>query len=256
MDIAATGAILAKARLNAKRLDDYPCPPPQTMEEAYAVQDVVTRALDTPIVGWKVGATAKAAREMLGVDEPFCGPLLEGFVLSAPGPISVTASDLRIVEAEIAFRMKRDLPSRNQPYAMDDIVDAIATVHPVFEIANKRLPGTIKDNVCWLVADGGVNQAFVYGPGVAFDPSMDMAAETVQVSVDGKAATTGIGATALGNPLAVVVWLANHLSGRNIVLKAGDWVSTGLICDVLTPDPGATLVADYKTIGSVQLNLV
>ncbi len=246
---------LAHARLAGERLADYPAPMPQTLDEAYEIQNQVTSLLGTPIVGWKIGATSKTVRERLGIEEPLSGPLLQNSVLPSPCSFAVAPDNLRIVEAEIAFRLSRDLPPRVTPYSKDDVAHSIATVHPVFELASKRLPGSPIEDPRWMVADGGINQALIFGAAIEYEPTMNMAQETVEVRIDGKIATSGIGSTALGDPLAVVVWLANHLSERNIALRAGDWVSTGLLCDLLTPARGATTIAEFKTIGSVELKL-
>lgn len=255
MDTAALAKTLADARRNSTKLEDYPTAPPSDITQAYVIQDAMAEAMDDRIVGWKIGLTSEVARQMLGVDEPFSGPLFDRYVQASPGRIPVSMSDLRIVEAEIGFRLKSGLEPRDQPYAAGDIADAIATVHPAFELVNKRLPGEAKDNGCWLIADGGLSQALVFGAGKVFDPAMNLASETVKVSVDGKLVTDGAGSNAMGNPLNVALWLANHLSDRNIGLKAGDWISTGLICDVITPDPGATIVAQFESIGTVTLEL-
>ena len=52
-----------------------------------------------------------------------------------------------------------------------------------------------------------------------------------------------------------MVWVANHLSDRGIGLKADNWISTGLICDLLQPDQGATIVAEFGSIGKLTLKL-
>lgn len=83
---------------------------------------------------------------------------------------------------------------------------------------------------------------------------MDLAAETVEVAVNGETVTTGIGSNALGNPLDVVVWLANNLSQRGITLNTGDWISTGLLSDVVILELGASMKADYSSLGSVSLD--
>lgn len=249
------GETLAKARLAGERLTEYPNEVPMDLAAAYTEQQAMADAMALPRVGWKVGVTSAAAREMLGLEEPFSGPMYAPYAMPSPAEFRVDANDLRIVEAEIGFRMKNDLVPRAEDYTLKEVSAAIATVHPVFELANKRLPGTAKDDARWLIADGALNQAFIYGAGVAFDSAMDLAAETVRVSVDGTFVTEGVGANALGNPLNVIEWLANHLSARGITLKAGDWVSTGLMCDVVFPDPGATVVAEFGSLGSVTLKL-
>lgn len=255
MDVTATGKLLAETRLKAERLDDYPGSAPADLNEAYAIQDAMIAAMQLPIAGWKIGCTSQVARTTLGIDEPIAGPMFETFVSPGPAAVPVGKNDLRIVEAEIGFRLKSGLEPREEPYTKQDILGTIATVHPMFEVANKRLPGLPKEAAVWIVADGAINQAIVYGNGIPFDAEMDLANERVRVSIDGAHATDGIGSNALGGPLEVMVWIANHLSARGIGLKANDWVSTGLICDILQPDQGATIVAEFSSIGTLSLKL-
>lgn len=254
MSAAEIGSKIAASRLASTRMEDYPGSPPANVSEAYKTQDLMTAEMALPIVGWKVGATGEVARKMLNVDEPFSGPLFAPLVTPSPAKLDIDAGDLRIVEAEIGFKMQSTIEPRDAVYSRDEIAAAIATVHPVFEIVNKRLPGTLKDNVCWLIADGGVNQSFVYGEGTKFDSGLDMSVETVEVFVDGASVSTGIGSNALGNPLDVVVWLANNLSERGITLNAGDWVSTGLLCDVVILEPGSNISAHYSSLGNISLD--
>ena len=256
MNLDELGRKLARTRLAPARMEQYPCSPPDGINQAYVVQNAMAANMGSAIAGWKIGVTSQVAREMLGVDEPLSGPLFEDFVLSSPAKFKVSPNDLRIVEAEIGYRMKNTLAPRNRPYSKAEVAASIATVHPVFEVVNKRLPGNLKDNVCWLIADGGVDHAFIYGQGTEFDPAMNMSAETVSVSLDGEPVTDGIGANALGDPLNVVVWLANHLSARNITLKASDWVSTGLIADVVVANPGSTIVAEFENLGEISLEFI
>lgn len=256
MDIETIAKILADARKQSCRLPDYPCACPTSVNEAYVIQDATTIAMESPVVGWKVGVTSEAARKLLGVSEPISGPLLEDYVFDSGVAIHVSWEDLRIVEAEIGFRMKVDLVPRDRPYLYEDILISIATVHPVFELANKRLPGTAKDAPEWIIADGSLNQAFVVGDAVDFQPGMNLATEAVTVDVDGSPFSNGVGSNALGDPIAVITWLANHLSARGITLRKDDLVATGLICDVLFGEPGTLVTASFANIGTVKFSLV
>ncbi|MFK8034730.1 MAG: 2-keto-4-pentenoate hydratase [Hyphomicrobiales bacterium] len=255
MDVQAIGTLLAKTRLEADRLDEYPSAAPVNMAEAYAIQVAMTEAMQLPIAGWKVGSTSQAARTALGIDEPISGPVFETMVSPGPAAVPVGENDLRIVEVEIGFRLKSALEARDAPYTKQEVLDAIASVHPMFEVANKRLPGSPKEAAVWIVSDGAFNQAIVYGNGIPFDEEMDLANETVRVAIDGTHATDGIGSNALGDPLEVMVWIANHLSARGIGLKANDWISSGLIGDILQPKQGATIVAEFSSIGTLTLKL-
>ncbi len=63
----------------------------------------------------------------------------------------------------------------------------------------------------------------------------------------------GVGANALGDPLNVLEWTANHLSALGDGIKAGEVVSTGTCTGVTPIAAGETLIADFGTLGRVEV---
>ena len=51
----------------------------------------------------------------------------------------------------------------------------------------------------------------------------------------------------------LLAWLANHLIGRGLFLRAGDWVSTGLCTPVFSASLGDRIEADYAALGTVRV---
>ncbi|WP_424944673.1 2-keto-4-pentenoate hydratase [Aliiroseovarius crassostreae] len=253
MTLQEIGAAIAESRKSCKRLLKYPSPMPKSLEDAYIVQEHMARAMGEPVVGWKVGFTSATARKAAGVSEPLAGPLFQETILGNGATVDVNVDDLKIVEAEIGFRLKGDLPPSKAPYTREAVVAAIGTVHPIFEIVNKRLPGDVKETPEWLVADGSINQAVVVGDGSAFDAKKPLTAETVVLSANDKPISEGIGANAMDDPVTVLVWLANHLSARGIPLKTGELVATGLLCDLVFGEVGITYCADFQSLGTVTM---
>lgn len=253
MTLQEIGAAIAKARKSCKRLLEYPVPMPEDLEVAYIIQEHMARAMEDTIVGWKVGFTSEVARKAAGVSEPLAGPLFRETILDSGARIDVSLDDLKIIEAEIGFRLKRSLPPSQTKYTREEVVAAIGTVHPIFEIVNKRLPGDLKETPEWLVADGSINQAVVVGRGSTFNAEKPLISETVIMSANGKPISEGIGANAMGDPVSVLVWLANHLSARGISLEEGELVATGLLCDLVFGAVGITYCADFRSLGTVTM---
>lgn len=244
---------LADARLENVRLADAPGETPATPAEAYALQDRVTKALGWTVVGWKGGATNPAAQQLLGVDGPFAGPIFAERAYASPARVETCADALRVTEAEFAFRLGRDLAPRAEPYTVEEVRAAIASVHPAIEVVNRRIAGGMAGVGPWLIADGGANDAFVYGPGFEDLDAIDFTAHPVTVSVNGKERAKGSAANVLGNPFNVLVWLADHSSASGAGLKAGQWISTGLTTEVFTCETGDRVEADFGPIGKVAL---
>ena len=49
-----------------------------------------------------------------------------------------------------------------------------------------------------------------------------------------------------------VAWLANALARRGRGLKAGEFVTTGSICEVIWVKPGDVAIATIESLGSVS----
>lgn len=254
MDTQDIGRTLAEARRAGRKLSDYPGEPPD-MAQALAIQDAMAAAMGAGVVGWKVGVTSARAQALCGVDAPLAGPVFEGDVWDSGAEVAMVGGDLGIIEAEIGFRMRDTLAPREAAYGRDEVLAAVGEVLPMFEWVNKRLPGGLMEKAEWLVADGVINRGLVCGAGIAFSAGMDLKGETVSVCRGDDELTTGLGANALGDPAEVLVWLANDLSARGKGLRAGDLVATGLICDVVTAEPGAQLEARFGSIGRVVLRV-
>ena len=82
---------------------------PQSDADAYQIQDAVTSELGEAIGGWKVGAASATAAA-------YCAPIYATMIRQSPA--SYNAAELRLIgiEAEIAFRLARDLPARAAAY--------------------------------------------------------------------------------------------------------------------------------------------
>ncbi|HKU40323.1 MAG TPA: fumarylacetoacetate hydrolase family protein [Polyangiales bacterium] len=244
---------LALGRLSGGKLANHPGPKPANVAEAIAVQHEVTLALGWKPCGWKVGATSPRAQQLLGVEAPFAAPLFAERLFQSGDRVGAAPSNSRVVEPEIAFVMGRALPLAESAYTPSDVLAVVATVHAAFELVNPRLPLGFKEPVEWLIADGGINDAFVLGPGVAPGDALDYAGIQVRAHRDAAPITEGVGANALGGPHRVLVWLANHLRERGIALAPGDIVTTGLVTDVIVAEAVDEIAADFSGIGEVRV---
>jgi 2-keto-4-pentenoate hydratase len=165
--------------------------------------------------------------------------------------VPTKASNSRTSEPEIAFTLGRDLPLRDKPYTIDEVLDAVATVHPALEVVNPRLPKEFDDSVLWYIADGALSDALVLGPGVKPLKREDYATRKAEARINGKVVSTGVGANALKGPENVLTWLANDLTGKGFHLKKGDVVSTGVITGLFFSKSGDEVKVSIEDIGDV-----
>ena len=220
---------------------------------AYAVQRGVTEASGYEVAGFKIGATAQVAMDLLGVSGPFFGPLYREAFQENDATVSLPMAHTPGIEAEFAVGLAADLPRRTDAWTRDEVEAAVAWVGPAFEIVGTRLEGGLPGKGTLAIADGGANVDFVCGPSGADWRSADLTAHPVALRVNGIEVASGhSGMLVFGDPVAGVLWLANHpeLDARG--LKAGDVVTTGT-CTGITPlSPGDEAEADYGALGVVR----
>lgn len=224
-----------------------------TLGDGYAIQDALIKASAHPTTGWKIGATNRAAQQMLGLPGPVSGRLLKPFCYASPARIPSTDFAMRALEPEIAFRMAVDLPPRNTPYTAAEVADAVALAYPALEIPDTRLSAWDKAGAPAFVADNSVAGRFVLGEAVPDWRSVDFAKLGVKLVVNAEIVATGSGRDVLGHPLNALAWLANHLVWRGTRLRAGELVTTGTCTPIGFADPGAEVVADFGIFGSSQV---
>lgn len=227
---------------------------PASLEEAYAIQAQITRLSGHAMCGFKVGSTSQEAQRLLGTTEPGSGPILAPYLHSSPARVSLVAAQMPAIECEFAFRLGRDLPPRQAAYTRDEVAEATDAVAGAVEVVGTRIAGGLAGKGRFLVtADGGANIAVVTGPWTENWRELDLKTHRVAVFINGTPKGEGAGARALGDPMNVLVWLANQQSHFGRGLLAGDIVSTGTCTGLDRVAAGDRAVADFGSLGRVEL---
>lgn len=228
---------------------------PVTRPQGYAVQARLKRRSARALFGWKIAATSAAGQAHINVDGPLAGRLLFEMVHGDGATLPFGANRMRVAEAEFAFRMGRDLPPRGAPYRVDEVMDAVAALHPAIEVPDSRFADFTRAGAPQLIADNACAHEFVLGPATGNDwRGMDLASHLVRGSVNG-AVSIGRGANALGDPRLALAWLANELSALGTTLAAGQVVTTGTCVVPMPIAPGVEVVADLGILGTTTLRL-
>jgi 2-keto-4-pentenoate hydratase len=253
---AAAARLLLEARAEQVQLEGLPedCRP-SDLTAAYAIQDQHVAGLraahDATPIGYKVGCTNATAQKQLGLSEPFSGVLLDRFTRQSPASIPDGLCFMRVIEAEFAFRLGRDLQA---PFDARTVADAIAAVLPAIEIVDSRYKSWTTVGALALIADQGSTGLWVGGAERTDWQSFDLPRHQVRLLLNEQPIRDGVGGNVLGDPLASVLWLANDLARRGLGLKAGEVVSTGTCIEVYFAAPGDRVQADFGTLGKVDVN--
>lgn len=247
MDVERLAERLIAARSSGNRLAALaPDEIPDSAAAGYAVQEAILKRLGIPVAGWKVGAASPSA-------EPQAGPILADRLKPSPARFALRPSAFRTVEAELAFRIGRDLPTRSLAYGENEVWEAIASLHVGIEILESSFvdrrkiaePAVLGD----LLNNGG------YAFGAAIDPwrALDVATPPAMLLFDGKEIRRAASGTPGGHPKRLLAWLANHAAMRGRALKAGDIVTTGSHTGMIDASPGTRVTARFEEIGEASL---
>jgi len=228
---------------------------PATRADGYAIQALLERHTAAPLFGWKIAATSQAGQAHIGVDGPIAGRLLAEHVQPSDASLPLAGNEMRVAEPEFAFRMARDLQPRTQAYVVDEVMEAVAALHPAIEVPDSRYQNFARVGAAQLIADNACGHRFVLGPAAAADwRAIDLTAHPVAGEVTGRIHRDGKGANVLGDPRLALTWLANELSRLSITLRSGQVVTTGTCMVPLAVAAGDRVVADFGVLGRVSVS--
>ncbi len=254
-DIHVAAAILWQHWRQATRLDELPAQcRPGSRAEGYAIQAELAKLSGQSIVGWKIAATSTAGQQHIHVDGPLAGCLLSARAVEAGARVSLADNNMKVAEAEFAFRMGQPLPKRALAYSVAEVLAAVASLHPAIEVPDSRYQDFTRVGAAQLIADVACACWFVIGPAVRADwRARDLVQHSVAAYRNGALAGRGSGANVLGDPRAALAWVANALCTCGEGLRAGDVVITGTC---LTPVPVSAwdkVKADCGDFGALEL---
>jgi 2-keto-4-pentenoate hydratase len=204
------------------------------------------------VIGYKVGLTSVPMQRMIGVDSPDYGPVLASTVYEDGATVSLSDFIAPRVEAEIVFTLGSAL--RGPGVTVDEARAAISGARAGMEIVDSRIADwriKLADTVADLASNGAMALAGRAVPVTDFDPRLT----GMVMTRNGELVDTAAGAAALGDPVAVVAWLANVLGEHGVALEAGHVVMTGALHAAVPLSAGDVFVAEFDRLGSVTIRV-
>jgi 2-keto-4-pentenoate hydratase len=256
-DVPGKAQALYEARRNRLAIAPFTDDDPSLgMADGYAVQSELVRLIladGDRIVGYKAGLTSRPMQAMLGVDQPDYGPVLASTVFNDGDAVSVAGFIQPKVEAEIVLVLGS--PLRGPGVTLDDARRAVQGAAASMEIVDSRFADW-RIKLCDTVADLASNGAVAISENVVPIDGFDVRLIGMVLTRDGALVDTGAGAAALGNPLAVVAWLANTLGADGIALEPGHVIMTGALHAAVPMAAGEHYVAEFDRLGSIGIRVV
>jgi 2-keto-4-pentenoate hydratase len=226
---------------------------PSDRTEAYAIQAAIEKYSAEGLFGWKIAATSEAGQKHINVDGPMAGRILAETVIPDGGTASMAGNEMRVAEPEFAFRMRVDLPARSAPYTVQQVLDAVDTLHPAIEIPDSRFADFVSAGAAQIIADNACAHLFVLGSPATSDwRALDLVEEKPVITMRGEK-FIGHGKNVLGDPRIALAWLANELRQLGVTLKAGRVVTTGTCHPPLPIQSGDRVECDFGALGKVSV---
>ena len=227
---------LIDARARKTPLTAYPGAMPQTMAEAYAIQDSAIALDGRRIGGWKVGRIAPDLVARYGGNR-LTGPIFtdEIFDGAADPVMPVYADGFAAAEAEVLLCFG-EVGTRD--YDIDSVRDCIAEVRTGIEIASSPFPEINRHGPAVTASDYGNNKGLILGPPIAGWEDADLIRMPVEMTIDGETVGTATMEAMLDGPFGSALFLIRILRARGIAIPPGTWVSAGAITGIHEIRPG------------------
>ncbi|MGV0068814.1 2-keto-4-pentenoate hydratase [Mycobacterium colombiense] len=223
--------------------------------DAYEIQLINIRqrvAEGARVLGHKVGLSSKPMQQMMGVDEPDYGHLLDEMQLFEHVPVKAGNYLYPRVEVEVGFVLNADLPGAG--CTEGDVLAATEALVPSIELIDTRITDW-QIELCDTIADNASSAGFVLGRARVSPADLDLTRINAVLWRGGELIAQGRSDAVLGNPVTAVAWLARKVESFGVRLRKGDVVLPGSCTKAIDARAGDEFVAEFTGLGSVRLSL-
>jgi 2-keto-4-pentenoate hydratase len=224
--------------------------------DAYEIQLSNIRrktAAGARVRGHKVGLSSPVMQQMMGVDEPDYGHLLDSMVLSQDTPIPAASYCYPRIEVEIGYVLGSALPGADCTEA--DVLAATEYTVPSLELIDSRITDW-RIKLADTIADNASSAGVILG--AARKTPAELAAGGIDLGdIDAvlyqgqEEIARGNTSTVLGNPTASVAWLARKVAAFGVKLEAGHLILPGSCTRAIDARPGSVFRAEFAGLGTV-----
>jgi 2-keto-4-pentenoate hydratase len=220
--------------------------PSMTVEDAYRIQELIVaeRIQDgRRRAGWKLGLTTSDP------PAPIVGTLLSDMLLPSGVDLAISTMVAPMVEAELVVRIGETIYGGQ---TLDELRRGPHEIGPGIEVIDYRTVDSTGP-VDWI-AD---NSTVAYGVVGDFVPlgEIDAAELEAKLFAGDQFLASGAGRQVMGDPLAAVAWLSDHLAARSQPLERRQVVLTGSLTGHHAVPAGqdSEFTADFGILGTVSI---
>jgi len=222
-----------RARLTAVSLTDYPGTLPANLAEAYACQDVAIGCWPDRICGWKVARVPRTWQQQF-TEERLVGPIFRrNFHRAAAAQssaVQIFSGGFAAVEVEIGIFMGPAPPPDKTEWTSAEAAELVEHICIGAEIASSPL-ATLNDlGPGAVISDFGNNWGAIAG-----EPIADWRVRPRQLQCEAFVNDLSVGRASVdfpAVPLAAFAFALSKAARRGRPLRAGAYISTGMITGV------------------------
>jgi 2-keto-4-pentenoate hydratase len=245
-------AQFVRARLTARALGAYPGTVPDSTAGAYAVQESAIDLWPDQVAGWKV------ARIPAEWANKFPEPRINGPVFSrnvhiarnsAIPACAIFEGGFAAVETEIVIRVGKEAPTGKTAWTIQEANDYIGGLYMGVEVASSPLATLNELGTGAVISDFGNNWGIVVGDEIPDWRKVDTI--PCETFIDG----VSVGARAVAiesGPLSAFAFTLGKCAARGRPLRAGSWITTGMITgvhDIRIGQQSRHVFAGYGEVG-------
>lgn len=246
------------ARKNAQCLTSYPGVVPQSLSDAYAIQDRAIAAFGGTICGWKVGRINAPLCDTFGTTRLFGPAWADARQEALPGQMSVGRifkGGFGAAEAEYMFRIGEAPRVGQTRFSREDAANLVDAVFVGFEIASSPFSGINTMGPLVTVSDFGNNNGLLVGPEIPDWRTSALEDWAVESRADGQVVGSGQAGAFPGGPLESVRLLLENLVSRDHPIEPGLLVTTGAVTGVHEVKAGQRFEATFGDFATIACSI-
>ncbi len=246
------------ARLGAVALPDYPGRMPETLDEAYLIQDAAIRSWPVPVAGWKVGRINGDDIARFGTDR-LAGPIFKDQIYRAGTEeigMPVFAGGFAAVEGECVIVAGVDAPAGKFDYTTAEAIALIGAIHAGVEIASSPFSAINDHGPLVTISDFGNNNGLLIGEELPDWRPLDFTLIPFETVVDGQVVGRADASIIPGGPIESFRFMLENAARRDMPLTRGMAISTGAVTGVHAARIGSQATVRAHGTADMHVRLV
>lgn len=249
----AIATAFTQARTSGKGVMHYPGVRPETIAEAYYIQDLAISKWPEKVAGWKVGGIGPDQSASLGATK-LAGPVFQNKIFKDDGQtkdMPVFDEGFAAVEAEIVILVGKDAPQDKTSYTLDEAAEYAGAFHIGIEVASSPFAQINEMGPLVTISDFGNNYGLILGDVLPDWASSKLEDWTIETLIEGKT----VGKTSPADPMISFRFILENAARRGKPLQKGMMITTGAITGVHQAFSGQHSVIKCSKVADMAVRL-